>query len=161
MTKVLKYNVDPRFKRSINRNLVTLPMDRRQEQLSDVDAGSTLQRKHAMPVIVNRYFTDANGTVISKANAGLVAAGMATDYPLFVLGEFDRQGGYKTGQSILSPINVPGTTSPVFLTSFVNGSPFTSNNIVTAFSPFNTIQPILKPGDIVTVWVDNLSVPTY
>lgn len=161
MSKVLRFNVDPRFKRGISPALPTLNMTRRPVQTSDVSAGSVLQGKHCLPVIATRYFTDVNGTIIDKADAGLVAAGMATSYPLFVLGEFDREGGYRTGLSQVSPVNVAGFDPPKYLTSFVNGVTGTSHSVVTPFSPFNTIQPQLKNGDLVTVYVDNAATPNY
>lgn len=159
--KRLKYNVDPRFRRSISPGLPTMNMTRATERPSDVDAGSTLQRKHSMPIKATRYFTDVNGTILAKTDAGLVAAGMATAYPLFILGEFDRQGGYRTGLANLSPQAVPGFTPPVIYTTFVNGVTGTSNNVVTPFSPANTIQPLLKQGDLVAVYTDNLLAPNY
>lgn len=161
MSKVLRFNTDPRFRRMVNQTMKPINMTPAREQLSEVDAGSTLQRKHSMSLSAKRYFTDVNGTVLSKADAGLVAAGMATAYPLFLLGEFDRQGGYKTGLATLQPVQVPGTTPPVIFTTFVNGATGTSNNVVTPLSPFNTIQALLKQGDIVVVYTDNVQTPTY
>lgn len=148
----IRFGTDPRLRI----NNPSLPMTRRQEQLSEVAAGSTLQKRHSMPVIVTRYFTDVNGTIISKADAGLVAAGMNVNYPVYLLGEFDRQGGYKTGLLTVLP-----TFPAVPYTSFVNGVTGTSNNVVTPFSPFNTIQGQLKPGDLVMIYVDNVVTPTY
>lgn len=154
MKRQLRFSSDPRF-RIVN---PSLPMTRRQEAISDVAAGSTLQRRHSLPVIVTRYFTDVNGTILAKNDAGLVAAGMATDYPLFLLGEFDREGGYKIGLSSLTPKQVPGSAvTPIIYTTFVNGVTGTSNNIVTPFSPFNTIQAQLKQGDMCAVYVDSLA----
>lgn len=147
----LKFNASAAFRV----NNPSLPMTRRQEQLSEVAAGSTLQKRHSLPVIVTRYFTDVNGTIIPKADAGLVAAGMAVDYPIFLLGEFDREGGYKTGLMTLNAIPA------VPYTSFVNGVTGTSNNVITPFSPFNTIQGQLKPGDLCMVYTDNVITPTY
>lgn len=154
----IRFGADPRL-RIVNKSL---PMTRPQELLSEASAGSVLQKRHSLPVIVTRYFTDVNGTIIAKNDAGLVAAGMATDYPLFLFGEFDREGGYRTGLSVLSPKQVPGSViTPRIYTTFVNGVTGTSQNVVTPFSPFNTIQGQLRQGDLCAVYTDNTSAPNY
>lgn len=147
----LRFNADPRFRVRIP----PLAMTRKPEQLSEVDAGSTLQKRHSLPIIATRYFTDVNGTIISKTDAGLIASGIAVDYPIFLMGEFDREGGYRTGLMSLNAFPA------VPYTSFVNGVTGTSNNIVTTFSPFNTIQQQLKPGDLCMVYTDNILSPNY
>lgn len=141
--------------RLVRANSVTLPMTRRQEQTSDIDAGSTLQRKHSMPITVKRFFTDVNGTIIAKTDVVLVASGIVENYPVYLLGEFDRQGGNKTGIQNLRPV----IAKPYM--NFVNGCGNTSQNVVTPFSPFNTIQSQLNIGDIVNVWTDNVLAPNY
>lgn len=161
-SRVLKYNVDPRFRRSIGGLSRPIPINQGPaERLSDVDAGSTLQKRHSMPVIINRYFTDVVGTIIDKTDAGLVAAGMSTDYPVFVFGEFDREGGYKIGLSNLKPAQVGVLAPPVYLLTFVNGVSGTSFNVLGAPNPANTIQGQLKQGDIVSVYTDSLLTPSY
>jgi hypothetical protein len=119
-----------------------------------VSPKNVLQPFHTLSVKVNRYFTDVNGTLVDKADAGLIAAGMAVNYPVFVLGQWDKESGYKAGLNIVAPL------VPYYLT-FVNGFGMTSNQIVTPFSGLNTIQPLLKAGDIVQVYADSLTAPTY
>ncbi len=119
-----------------------------------VEPGSPLQPSHTMSVNVARYFTDVDGRIVAKNDAGLVAAGMAVKYPVFLLGQYDKESGYKAGLSIVPPI------VPYYMT-FINGFGMTSNQIVTPFSGFNEIQPLLKAGDIVQVFTDNLAAPNY
>lgn len=131
----------------------TIDMNQRREF---VGPQSVLQPWHTVAIKVARYFTDVNGTVIDKTDAGLIAAGMVESYPVFILGEWDRQGGYRVGLSICPPI---GNIRP--LITFVNGVTGTSHNYITPFSIFNTIQQRLNIGDIVQVFVNDISSPSY
>ncbi len=115
---------------------------------------NTLQPFHSLGVKVNRYFTDVDGRILAKNNAGLIAAGMAVNYPVFMLGQWDKESGYKAGLNIVPPF-------VSYYMTFVNGFGMTSNQIVTPFSGVNGIQPLLKNGDIVSVYTDNLLAPNY
>lgn len=114
-----------------------------------VNPYSILQPWHTIPIKVTRYFTDANGAVLAIADAGLVASGMVQNYPVFVLGEWDRQGGYRIGLNIC-----PAVAPSKPLAIFANGVNGTSYNYITPFSPFNTIQQRLNIGDVVHVFYE-------
>ncbi len=121
-----------------------------------VNPQSVLQPLHTFQTKVARYFTDVDGRLLAKNDAGLVAADMAVSYPVYMLGQWDKQSAYKAGQNIVPPVG-----GAKYLQTFVNGFPMTSNQIVTPFSGVNALQPLLKPGDIVTVYTDDLTNPTY
>lgn len=117
---------------------------------------SVLQPWHTIPIQVRRLFTTVDGQLVDKADAGLIAAGMVKKYPVYVLGTWDREGGYAVGLNINPP--KPGTYS---LTVFVNGAPFTSHNVCTPYSALNEIQNQLQRGDICHVFTNDLANPTY
>lgn len=121
-----------------------------------VGAENTLQPLHTLSLNVTRYFTDVNGTILAKNDAGLVAAGMTQKYPVFMLGEFDKMSGYKIGQNIVPPKGIVK-----YYLTFVNGYGMTTNQIVTPFSGVNDVQQMIKLGDIVQVYTDNLLSPNY
>jgi hypothetical protein len=116
-----------------------------------INARNVLQRLHTIPISVKRYYTDINGTVIAKAAAPAI---LQTRFPVFLLGEFDRQAGYDIGRKILSP--EPGT---YFLQCFSNGFGATSTSII-GINALNTIQALLKFGDVVMVYTDSINNPT-
>jgi hypothetical protein len=94
---------------------------------------------------VNKYFTDINGTIIAKAAA---PAGMRVKYPVYLLGNYDRNGGYRQAQKMIPPI---GTN--VYLGSFVYGI-----DQVPAFlqlTGLNNIKSLFKFGDIITIYADS------
>lgn len=109
-------------------------------------------RFHSIPVNIRRHFTDVNGLVIPK---NIVPAALQVEYPFFVFGEFDRQGGYAAGLRALAP--QPGT---YYLTSFIQGNQFTSQ-FITGFSGVNTVKNRIAVGDIVHVYTDDVQNPTY
>lgn len=115
-----------------------------------VNPYSVLQPWHTIPIKVTRYFTDNQGTILDIANAGLVASGMVQNYPVFVLGEWDRQGGYRIGLNIC-----PAVEPSKPLAIFANGVNGTTNNYITPFSPFNNLQSRLNIGDIVHVFYES------
>lgn len=118
--------------------------------------GPLVNARHSVSVVATRYFTDVNGAVLSKADAGLVAADMVHEYPVFLLGQFDKEGGYKVGHNILPPVG-----AAKYMQTFVNGYPLTTQQICSPYSPFNTIQRRIKQGDIVQVYADDPNAPTY
>lgn len=109
-------------------------------------------RNHTIQARVKRFFTDVNGTIVAKAT---VPVGMQCEYPFYLFGDFDRQGGYSIGLR-----TVPVVNGNAYLMTFVNGHGFTSANIV-GFSGANTLQGQLSVGDIVHVFTDSTQNPTF
>lgn len=110
-------------------------------------------KNHSIPVTIRRHFTDVNGTVINKAT---VPAALQVEYPFYVFGEFDRQGGYNSGLQALAPVN--GTH---YLLSFIQGNGFITSFLTGGFSGANTIKELVSVGDIVHVYTDDTQNPTY
>lgn len=131
---------------NIRINNPSVNMNQRRETINPY---SVLQPWHTIPIKVTRYFTDSNGKVLPIADAGLVASGMVQNYPVFILGEWDRQGGYRIGLNICPAVE---PAKPYVL--FTNGVTGTSNQVITPFSPFNTIQQRLNVGDICHVFYE-------
>lgn len=107
---------------------------------------------HSIPVNVKRYFTDVDGQIVDKNTVPLA---LQVEYPFFIWGDFDRQGGYNTGLKALNPIR-----NTFYLTSFTQANGITSQQI-TGFTGFNTVRNFIKNGDIVHVFTDNLNAPNY
>lgn len=108
-----------------------------------------VSNEHTIPIVIKRYYTDVNGTIVNKA---LVPAALQVKYPIYLFSQFDRNGGYKKSQQVVPPAN--GT---YFLMTFVQGinSPFL------AFTGANNIKGVVGTGDIVIVYTDNLETPNY
>lgn len=136
----------PRYK--IN----TAPMPFNKEW-TEVSPKSVLQPIQTLPLLVRRYFTDTNGTVVAK---GTVPVALQVRYPVFFLGDFDRQGSFRTGLKVVPPI--AGTE---FVQVFTNGNGATPSDVIGGPNPFSTIQTVLNPGDIVMVYTDSLTAPNY
>lgn len=108
-----------------------------------------LQKKAALFVTITRFFTDVNGTIVNKA---VVPLSLQTKYPFWMFGQFDKDGGYRIGNTIAPPdiatpyvgTFVPGTGMP-FL--FATG--------------LNNIKDRFLIGDIVHVFTDNINAPSY
>jgi len=109
-------------------------------------------RDHSIQIRVKRFFTDVNGTIINKNAAPLP---MQVEYPFYLFGDFDRQGGYSIGLKTLGPVS---TTK--YLMTFVNGHGLTSA-IIIGFTGANTIQSQLAVGDIIHVFCDDTQNPTF
>lgn len=122
------------------------------KEWTQIGPQSVLQPVQTLPLLVKRYFTDVNGTVVAKAAVPLA---LQTKYPVFFLGDFDRMGSFRTGLKVTPPM--AGTS---FLQVFVNGSGATAFDVV-GTNPFANIQTLLNPGDIVIVFTDSLTVPNY
>lgn len=117
-----------------------------------VAPNTVLVRKHTIPVIVKKLYTDVDGVVIDK---NTIPAAIQKKVPVFLLGGFDLEGGYKIGlQSIAPDENLK------YLLTFVNGKGSSFANVV-GFSGLSTIQGYLKTGDIVQVYTDDLLNPSY
>ena len=107
---------------------------------------------NTIPVIIKRYFTDVNGTIVNKAT---VPASLQVEYPFVVFADYDKQGGYSNSFKALPPI--AGT---FYLLSFIQGIGFHTQSI-TGFSGVNTIKNVVATGDIVHVFTDDTQNPTY
>jgi hypothetical protein len=107
-------------------------------------------KKTTFSILVKRYFTDIDGALIDKAAAPAV---MQTDYPFFMLADFDRAGAYKQGIALLPPSN-----GVVYLCSFVYGVGLLPEGI--QFNPNEQISGNLLLGDIVHLFADDRQSPT-
>lgn len=108
-----------------------------------------LMRDHTIPLLIKRFYTDQDGIIIDKNTA---PPNLQTEYPIFLLGDFDKSGGYRIANIVTPPL--PNT---FFLCSFVygNGVPFLfANGLVNVYGQ-------IQLGDIVTVYTDNIANPTY
>lgn len=114
-----------------------------QSVLKELKSG---HKRWTFAIDVRRFFTDVNGAIIDKA---LVPAKFKIKYPIYMIGDFDKNGGYRQAQNVRPPL--PGI---VYLTSFVVGGGFSTFNIV-GFSGVDTIKDQLLPGDIVNVFTDS------
>lgn len=103
-----------------------------------------------MPIQVRRYFTDVTGAVVDKATVPLA---LQTDYPVYMLSEFDRQGAYFIGNKIAAPLD-----GYQFYATFVWGY---NSPLFFGFTGLSTIQNFINNGDIVTVYVDSIIAPSY
>lgn len=106
--------------------------------------------KKSISVTIKRIFTDVNGAILL---GGAIPAAMRLAYPFYLLGEFDKTSGYKIGNRITPP-----PAAAKYLTTFVNGSPLTTASII-GFNALNNVQNEITIGDLVHVFVDDLSVP--
>jgi hypothetical protein len=127
------------------------PMDFNKEW-TQVGPKSVLQPVQTIPLLVRKFYTDVNGTVIDKTTA---PAALQIKMPVFFLGDFDRMGAYRTALQVVPPV-----AGCFFLQSFINGSGATVFDIV-GVNPFSDIQTQLNPGDMVNVFTDSLTAPNY
>lgn len=129
------------------------PMDFNKQWLT-VNPKSVLQPLQTIPLLVKKFYTDVNGTVISKNDPGIPAS-LQVKMPVFFLGDFDRMGAYRTALKVTPTL--PGVE---FIQVFTNGNGSTVFDVI-GVNPFADIQTQLSPGDIVTVFSDSLTAPTY
>ena len=106
---------------------------------------------HSIPLRITRYFTDVDGLITDK-NSVLIPDVLKTRYPVLLLGQFDRNGGYRKSLAAVPPM--PGTFYFMSFTYGVN-SPFLS------FTGNNTIKSQLQIGDVVEVYTDDLETPSW
>lgn len=95
-----------------------------------------------------RYYTDMNGTIIDKSS---VPASLQISYPFYLFNYYDKNAGYKIGQ-ILCPL-IYGN----YLYTFIWGMMFDYYS----FSGLNNIKDNLRLGDIIHLYCDDISAPTY
>lgn len=100
-------------------------------------------------ISVNRFFTDIDGVIYAP---GAEPAALRVSYPVYILGAFDRAGGYKIARQSI----IPNAATP-FLFSFVAGRdlpfPYATG--------LNEINVRLTPGDLVNVFTDSIDNPNY
>jgi hypothetical protein len=108
-----------------------------------------LMPEHSIPVKIKRYYTDVNGTVVDKA---AVSAAMQVKFPVYMLGQFDRNGGFK--KSLIAVPPTPGTFYIMTYTVGIN-APFL------AFTGANNIKNYLQVGDVVQVYADDVENPNF
>ncbi len=99
-------------------------------------------------VTIKKYFTTVDGAIIAKTAAPAV---LQADFPVYMLGNFDRTGAYNVGQKTIPP---PRGTYFVATYSHGFGLPFL------LFTGLNEVQNLLKFGDIVNIYTDSLTAPS-
>jgi hypothetical protein len=106
------------------------------------------KRKLSIALNIRRYSTDANGTIINDA---IVPASMQVAYPFHLFGQFDKESGYAIADKAtrdknntkLFSVYVWGLNSPLFF-----------------FNPLADINGKFQKGDVIFVYVDDLTSPT-
>lgn len=104
----------------------------------------------SLNIEVKRYYTDVSGQILVKTDPAIPAA-LKVRMPVFLLGNFDRVGGYNIASRLaLMPNGV------VFLMTYLHGynEPFLWD------SGFNQVQQLFKKGDIICVFTDSLDAPS-
>lgn len=109
-------------------------------------------RNDVLPITVQRIFTDVNFTVVDK-NDPAIPDVLKVAYPVYLFGEFDRQGAYQ-----LARLNNPPDVNTFFL---FTGIWSINNPYFAGFSGVSDIQRYIKPGDLFTVYTDNVLAPTW
>lgn len=109
-------------------------------------------KKDALQIVVNRIFTDINGTVYDKNDAA-IPDNLKTDYPVYVFGQYDFEGAYYLGLK-----NTPPPAAAPFLLADIYGR---GNPFFYGFSGLADINRYVKPGDLITVYADNLAAPSW
>ncbi|MCK9479760.1 MAG: hypothetical protein M0R40_09745 [Firmicutes bacterium] len=104
-------------------------------------------KKLAVQAKVMRYTTDALGTIL--ANAAVPVADRKP-YPFHLFGDFDRNGGYQIADQITQRFNT--NLYAVYVVG--NNTPFFN------FLPIQTIQNVVRKGDIVFMYVNDVLAPT-
>lgn len=112
---------------------------------------SVLMELHSVPVIIKRFYTDVDGQILDK-NDLTIPDDLKVKLPVFLFGQFDRNGGYKRLQQA-----VPTVGGQNFFMTYTQGvnSPFLP------FTGLNTIKGQIKTGDIVIVYTDHLENPNF
>lgn len=104
-----------------------------------------------IPIKVKRYYTTVDGTVLLKTDPTIPAA-LLTDFPVYSLGEFDRQGGFKIGG-----LTRPPKAGCYYIMQYIKGS---FVNPLIDFSTFNDVNNYISTGDLVTIYSNSPSNPT-
>ena len=110
---------------------------------------SPLYAQGSLNITIKRYFTDSSGFTVDKST---VPAALQKDYPVYLLGNFDRIGGYNIGQkTVKQPAGV------FYVMTYVNNY---SNSFLSS-TGFLDVSNNFKIGDIITVFTDDLANPNY
>ena len=117
-----------------------------------VNARSVLVRDHTIPITIKKLYTDVDGIVLDK---NTIPAALQKRVPVMLLGDFDRQGGYKIGLQNIAP-----DENLKYFMTFVNGLGANFVSVV-GFTGISTIQKHINVGDIVQVYTDDLTAPAY
>jgi hypothetical protein len=103
-------------------------------------------RHLTLSAFIKRYTTDSLGIILADA---AVPVADQKPYPFHLFGEFDRVSGYPIADGIANRFNTNlfsvytvGIGTPLFF-----------------FNPAATINSVLKKGDIVFLYVDDLNAP--
>ncbi len=100
-------------------------------------------------ITIRKIYTDVDGSIIDKS---VVPLAMQKRVPVYTLSNFDRTGGYNIGQKLL-----PAGNGLKFVATYAQGV----NLPIALFNQFNEIQNYISPGDIVTVYTDDILAPNY
>ncbi len=112
---------------------------------------SVVQQRHTIPLVIDRYYTDVNGTILDKNDASIPAS-LKVKFPIYLLSQFDRAGGFKKSLQIVPPLQ-----NTFYLQTFIWGvnTPFLS------FTGLNNIRVQLKIGDVVMIYTDDIANPNF
>lgn len=116
-----------------------------------------LQRNAGLQITINRFFTDINGTVILKTDPAVIAAGLDVQMPVWMFGQFDRNGGYRIGNQVTPPaVKSTNNGNVQYLGTFIYGldMPFLFA------TGLNTIKNQMSIGDIAHIFTDSLDAPS-
>jgi hypothetical protein len=113
--------------------------------------------KNTIPLTIFKYITDTDGKVLKIADYALIPAIADDKYPVWMFGQYDRDGGYFISNQATPPGSV------VYLQSFTMGigQPFLYPPAIIPPPGYLNIYFYLKVGDIVHVYTDNISAPSY
>lgn len=101
-----------------------------------------------IPLTARKFYTDTDGSIIDKAT---LPANLQTDMPLYLLGKNDMDSSFRAATQLV-PVNASWT---YYLFSI--GSQYTFLD----FTGLNNIRTQISSGDLVFIYVDNYSAPTY
>lgn len=107
-------------------------------------------KKDVLQIDIQRIYTDVNGTILDK-NDPLIPDALKVQIPLYVFGQYDRIGAY-----VLGIKNTPAPVGCFFLQTYTWG---VGNPFFFGFTGLSDIEKKLKPGDLITVYTDNVNFP--
>lgn len=113
---------------------------------------TTIKEKYyldSLTIKVDRYYTDVDGVVIDKST---VPADFKQKFPFYLWGAFDKNGAFSIGQKIAPP----EAATKYMYTMIVR-----SSYDFLEFTGLNTVKNYMKVGDMVSVYTDDLTAPSY
>lgn len=117
-----------------NRNLVNIPKEKRKSFRLDI----------------RRFYTDVNGQILDKST---VPDALKVKIPVYIFGNFDKDGNYFIGQK-----NFPIDNNVL---TYYYTETYKGYFDQLSFSGFNNLQDQLRTGDILQVYTDDIKAPTY